>query len=46
MSLSVQCSVAEGDTDLPKEDMVLLKEPGLYCFLLRYEKPNHSWGGL
>ena len=36
----------EVDTDLPKEDMVLLKEPGLYCFLLRYEKPNHSWGGL
>ena len=36
----------EVDIDLPKEDMVLLKEPGFYCFLLCYEKPNYSWGGL
>ena len=30
----------EVDIDLPKEDMVLLKEPGLYCFLLRCKKPK------
>ena len=31
----------EVDTDLlPREDIVLLKEPGLYCFLLRCKKPN------
>ena len=28
------------DIDLVKEDMVLLKEPGLYCFLLRCKKPK------
>ena len=28
------------DIDLPKEDTVLLKEPGLYCFLLRCKKPK------
>ena len=33
---------------LHKEDTVLLKEPGLYCFLLRYKKPeaDRSWSGL
>ena len=30
----------EVDVDLPKEDTVLLKEPGLYCFLLRCKKPK------
>ena len=30
----------EVDTDLPKEDTLLLKEPGLYCFLLRCKKPR------
>ena len=30
----------EVDIDLPKEDTVLLKEPGHYCFLLRCKKPN------
>ena len=30
----------EVDIDLPKEDMVLLKEPGLFCFLLRSKKPK------
>ena len=26
--------------DLPQEDMVLLKQPSLYCFLLRCKKPK------
>ena len=30
----------EVDIDLPKEGIVLLTEPGLYCFLLRCKKPN------
>ena len=31
----------EADIDLlPREDTVLLKEPGLYCFLLRCKKPK------
>ena len=30
----------EVDIDLPKEDTILLKEPGLYCFLLRCKKPK------
>ena len=30
----------EVDVDLLKEDMVLSKEPGLYCFLLCCKKPN------
>ena len=30
----------EVDIDLPEEDTVLLKEPGLYCFLLRCKKPK------
>ena len=30
----------EVDIDLPKEETVLLKEPGLYCFLLRCKKPK------
>ena len=30
----------EVDIDLPKEDTVLLKEQGLYCFLLRCKKPK------
>ena len=30
----------EVDIDLPKADMVLLKEPDLYCFLLRCKKPK------
>ena len=30
----------EVDTDLPREDKVLLKESGLYCFLLRFKKPR------
>ena len=30
----------EVDVDLPKEDMVLLKKPGLYCFILRCKKPK------
>ena len=30
----------EVDVDLPKYDTVLLKEPGLYCFLLRCKKPR------
>ena len=28
------------DTDLPNEDIFLLKEPGLYCFLLHCKKPE------
>ena len=30
----------EVDIDLSKEDTVLLKEQGLYCFLLRCKKPK------
>ena len=30
----------EIDVGLPKEDTVLLKEPNLYCFLLRCKKPK------
>ena len=30
----------EVNVDLPKEDTVLLKEPGLYRFLLRCKKPK------
>ena len=30
----------EVDIDLLREDIVLLKEPGLYCFLLRCKKPK------
>ena len=30
----------EVDIDLLREDIVLLKEPGLYCFLLRCKKPR------
>ena len=30
----------EVDIDFVKEDMVLLKEPGLYCFLFRCKKPK------
>ena len=30
----------EVDIDLVKEDMVLLKEPGVYCFLLCCKKPK------
>ena len=30
----------EVDIDLPKEEMVLLKEPGLFSFLLRSKKPK------
>ena len=30
----------EVDIDLPKKDTVLLKESGLYCFLLRCKKPR------
>ena len=30
----------EVDVDLPQEDTVLLKEPGLYCFLLHCKKPK------
>ena len=30
----------EVDIDLPKEDTVLFKEAGLYCFLLRCKKPE------
>ena len=38
----------EVNIDLLREDVVLLKEPGLYCFLLRCKKPraNLSWSGL
>ena len=30
----------EVNIDLPKEDTVLMKEPGLYCLLLRLKKPK------
>ena len=30
----------EVNIDLLREDIVLLKEPGLYCFLLRCKKPR------
>ena len=30
----------EVDIDLPKGDTALLKEPSLYCFLLRCKKPK------
>ena len=30
----------EVDVDLPQEDTVLLKEPGLSCFLLHCKKPK------
>ena len=30
----------EVDIDLLREDIVLLKEPGLYCFLLHCKKPR------
>ena len=30
----------EVDIDLPNEDIVLLKEPDLYCFLLHCKKPK------
>ena len=30
----------EVDIDLPYEDIVLLREPGFYCFLLRCKKPK------
>ena len=32
----------EVDIDLPKEDTVLLKEPGLYCFPLRRRKKREK----
>ena len=27
-------------SDMPQDDAILLKEPGLYCFLLRCKKPK------